>query len=148
MQELAERVWEVYRRSVDRRISALVVPSIPILFFGGYEKYSASPLLVITVGPNSSHFEFPRENRFARFPRAAYQDSRPPKRPEYLGALATYFRGRPHDKWLKPAFEVTLRGDTYQSEAFHSGCFAAYSLRNVHRAQQYRFDPVLVRGRH
>jgi hypothetical protein len=99
-----------YRRAEAASIAALVRPSIPILFFGDYERYFLSQIRVITVGLNPSRLEFPDSDRFARFPAARYEGSRPPATAHFLRALTEYFRERPYDGWFKPAFEALLQG--------------------------------------
>ena len=126
MEELANEAWAAYRRAEAAGVDALVRPSIPILFFGDYERYFVSPKRVITVGLNPSLNEFPVNDRFTRFPAARYQDSRPPETARFLRALADYFREQPYNNWFKPAFEELLRGtgtsyyDGAESTALHT----------------------------
>ena len=126
MEELANEAWAAYRRAEAAGVTALVRPSIPILFFGDYERYFLSPRRVITVGLNPSRIEFPDSDRFARFPAARYKDSQPPETARVLRAIADYFREQPYDGWFKPAFEELLRGmgasyyDGAESTALHT----------------------------
>lgn len=110
MKELVEEAWAIYQQSIENGVAVVVSPSIPILFFGDYERYFDSKVRVITVGLNPSKAEFPDSDRFARFPAAGYADSLPPQAPDYLRALANYFREQPYDTWFKPAFEELLQG--------------------------------------
>jgi hypothetical protein len=52
LEGLANEAWAAYRRAEETGVAALVRPSIPILFFGDYERYFSSPMRVITVGLN------------------------------------------------------------------------------------------------
>ena len=110
LKELVEEAWAIYQRAIGNGVAAVVRPSIPILFFGDYERYFDSKVRTITVGLNPSKSEFPESDRFARFPEARYEDSNPPKAADYLRALANYFREQPYDTWFKPAFEEMLQG--------------------------------------
>ena len=109
IEDLAEEAWASYGRAVRDGIRCVVQPSIPILFFGDYGRYLASPRRILTVGLNPSRVEFPDSDRFLRFEAARWTDSRPPTT-GFLRALSDYFRLRPYDQWFKPSFEEMLRG--------------------------------------
>ena len=47
-----------------------VRPAAPMHFFGDVDAYRASPLRMLTVGPNPSRMEFPVDRPFSRFPLA------------------------------------------------------------------------------
>ncbi len=57
--------WREYKTQPVQ--SAVVDPSMPILFFGDSRKYEASDVRVITVGLNPSLAEFPSAEPFQRF---------------------------------------------------------------------------------
>lgn len=110
---LIRESWEIYKNFGEKAF--VVKPSIPILFFGNCDRYSASDLRVITVGLNPSRIEFPGENRFRRFNGArkvypsilagSYYD-------EYWHALRDYFLeppNCPYEPWFN-SFEPLLAG--------------------------------------
>ena len=66
MDRLISQVWNLYHDITD----GIVRPSIPVLYFGNYERYQRSPLKVITVGKNPSSNEFPAFDPFHRFAKA------------------------------------------------------------------------------
>jgi hypothetical protein len=110
--ELATQAWRLYRSALQRGDANVVLPSIPILFFGDLGKYQASPLRVITVGLNPSLAEFPPADPFARFPAA--RDVYPQilegiGYDAYLRALGDYFRVNPYSRWFE-SFERLLLG--------------------------------------
>ncbi len=86
-------------------------PSIPILFFGDYERYLRSPLKIITVGLNPSKDEFPQGKAFKRFSAVIEQYEgmlRGEMAHSYMRALSDYFRNDPYG-WFK-SFEPVLQG--------------------------------------
>ena len=118
LEELVTAAWAEYDRAHALPLSALVRPSIPILFFGDYERYAASPLRVVTVGLNPSRLEFPTEAPFARFPAAGPPSSERLSTTRYVAALSDYFRIEPYSGWFKPAFESMLQG---MSTSYYDG---------------------------
>jgi hypothetical protein len=67
MQRLLREAWKLHRHAQDERLSHLVRPSVPILFFGDSRRYETSPLKVLTVGLNPSKLEFPAPDPFRRY---------------------------------------------------------------------------------
>lgn len=66
---VVDGVWAAHRTAIASGIGAVVLPSVPIAWFGDLEAYLDSPLRVITVGLNPSRLEFPSPDPFFRFPR-------------------------------------------------------------------------------
>lgn len=100
MEQLIDEAWRLYVNTSD---PCAVRPAIPILYFGDYPRYAASPLKVITVALNPSHHEFPRHDRFKRFRPAEGIGSHPlapAERNAYLAALNGYFRANPYMQWF------------------------------------------------
>jgi len=109
MEPLIDEAWRLYSQTL---IQCIVRPSIPILYFGDYNRYTASPLKIITVALNPSHHEFPDTDRFERFRPAEGIDARPsdaPTRAAYLSALGGYFGRVPYMRWFG-WFEQVLIG--------------------------------------
>jgi len=110
MDTLIEECWRIYKNF--EKEDFLVKPSIPILFFGDYDKYFRSEIKVITVGLNPSKREFPSDEPFLRFPnlKDIYQELLAGKHyEEYLWALSNYFRNKPYKGWFN-SFEALLNG--------------------------------------
>ena len=112
MKDLAEAAWKLRETADNDGLAYVVRPSIPILFFGNYERYFASPVGVVTVGLNPSRKEFPEGDRFARFPAAAglSKISTDDELATYLEALSNYFRVNPYQAWFDVSFEKVLQG--------------------------------------
>ena len=113
LDDVVDRVWAAHRAAVHSGIGSVVVPSIPIAWFGDLEAYLHSPLRVITVGLNPSRLEFPRADPFLRFPRArelAGDALDAEGRAVYAGAMNDYFRREPYSAWFRPSFEEFLLG--------------------------------------
>lgn len=109
MESLIYEAWRLYHATVD---PCVVRPSIPILYFGDYQRYKASPLKVITVALNPSHHEFPVHDPFQRFRPAETIEADSMSgtmREAYLVALNGYFRDRPYMQWFG-WFEQVLLG--------------------------------------
>lgn len=112
MRELIEEAWTAFAGTMASALVPLVLPSIPILFFGDSDAYRRSPLRVITVGLNPSREEFPTEDPFLRFPAARriapgleLDDAR-----VYLCSLKNYYRTRPYSRWFDGAYGAMLHG--------------------------------------
>jgi hypothetical protein len=113
LDDVAEGAWAAHRAAVASRMGSVVVPSIPIAWFGDLEAYLRSALRVITVGLNPSRLEFPRADPFLRFPRArelAGNALDAQGRAAYAGAMNDYFREKPYSAWFRPSFEEFLLG--------------------------------------
>ena len=105
---LDEEVEGVWRAFVDAAtLPSLVIPSLPILFFGDLHAYFSSRIRILTVGLNPSLHEFPADSPFRRFPLAEGVTVSEPDR--YLDALSAYFRTDPYSGWFS-AFEPLLNG--------------------------------------
>ena len=103
LSEPVAAAWRAFDRVADR--TCRVAPAVPILFFGNFDAYRASPLRILTVGLNPSRKEFPAAEPFRRFPLA--EGTREPSR--YLDALSAYFCTDPYRGWFN-AFEPLLNG--------------------------------------
>lgn len=125
MNALIEQAWRDYERYAD----GIVQPSIPVLYFGDYERYKQSAVKVVTVGKNPSASEFPSSDRFCRFDKA--RDVHPAilkgqHYQEYCAALNSYFQNRPYRPWFDHSYEPVLRGagwsfyNTGRSVALHT----------------------------
>lgn len=121
MQSLVDTAWRFHDETLD---PCVVRPSIPILYFGDYDRYSASPLKVITVALNPSRHEFPVHDRFVRFRPAEGIGSKPfnpAASAAYSAALNGYFRGEPYMSWFGWFEQVLLgMGASYRDGAEHS----------------------------
>lgn len=109
MDRLIQEAWQLYHQADD----SVVKPSIPILYFGDYERYNQSPLKVVTVGKNPSGNEFPRYDRFHRFTKARYiyPDILSGRcYSEYLIALNSYFQTKNQLDWFDRSYEPALKG--------------------------------------
>lgn len=108
--EIVDMVWQVFAHSShDQNI---VPGSMPILYFGDFERFQASPRKIVTVGLNPSKAEFPVSDPYERFREAmhVYPDILTGAyHAEYLGALNTYFRHAPYRRWFN-AYEPILNG--------------------------------------
>lgn len=107
--QLLSQSWSAYDRLKTHEY--VVHPAIPILFFGDSKRYFLSPLRVITVGLNPSDAEFPKEDRFSRFPNTSTMAADPAQResPRHLAALDAYFCTNPYRPWFA-SFEHILNG--------------------------------------
>lgn len=113
LDDVVDRAWAAHRAAVASGMGSVVVPSIPIAWFGDLEAYLRSPLRVITVGLNPSRLEFPRADPFVRFPRArelAGDGLEAEGRAIYASAMNDYFREAPYSAWFRPSFEEFLLG--------------------------------------
>lgn len=98
-----------------------VNPAVPILFFGDFGAYRASPLRVLTVGLNPSLHEFPGKQPFQRFPALGSEGDQEPSR--YLDAMSDYFYIDPYSEWFD-TFKPLLEG----MEASFYGGWASRAL--------------------
>ena len=110
LRDLIDDAWRDYLWNMHKAF--VVTPSIPILFFGDFLRYFASPIRVVTVGLNPSHVEFPASDTFTRFDQA--RDLQPTAKSEmfyrsYLASLSNYFRANPYKNWFD-AYEYLLHG--------------------------------------
>jgi hypothetical protein len=110
---VVERAWAAHRAAIASGIEAVVLPSVPIAWFGDMEAYLDSPLRVITVGLNPSRLEFPSADPFLRFPKAReltgdVLDAE--GRVAYVESMSRYFREEPYSAWFRPSFEELLLG--------------------------------------
>jgi len=90
-----------------KNLKEIVPSSIPILWFGDFEKYCLSPKKIITVSLNPSDNEF-KLNKTGR-----YQTIH--RFPSYNGSLISlytsyneYFNKKPYNKWFKSSFGSVL----------------------------------------
>jgi len=107
MRDLAIEAWSVFERFQYSEL--LVKPSLPILYFGDYDKFVKSELKIVTVGLNPSRREFPEDSPYSRFPAAS---SSPPGQVDieaYLRSLNQYFYKRPYSAWFD-FYEESLSG--------------------------------------
>ena len=101
LSELGRDAWQLHRQAVGN--PWLVTPSAPVLFFGDFTAYRASPLRIATVALNPSGQEFPAQSPFSRFPGAVSEDIG-----SYLASLERYFQVDPL-RWFN-SFEWALSG--------------------------------------
>lgn len=83
----------------------VVMPSIPILFFGDIDAYHNSPVRILTAALNPSNQEFPFEPSKSRFDLAHAGSS-------LIGfeqELSKYFEHNPYWQWFRN-FEMVLNG--------------------------------------
>jgi hypothetical protein len=102
LDELSKRAFAAFDAAVLQAPGTVVIPSLPILFFGDLERYRSSPTRIVTVGLNPSLAEFPPGRPLARFPAAAglrglHSTS---DHARYIAALSGYFRETPYRSWF------------------------------------------------
>ena len=112
--QLIRLAWEHF----DEKSTANkgVKGSIPILFFGNYERYVASKIKVITVGLNPSKVEFSKQ-RFDTGPNIRYDND------AFINTLSNYFSNNPYCRWFNN-FEKILQhlGCTYYDKDYPKTC--------------------------
>lgn len=134
---------------------AVVMPAVPILFFGDLLQYRRSPLRVVTAGLNPSLAEFPPTDPFRRFSTASQlagvQGSTDHEK--YLEALCGYFRAEPYGSWFA-TYEPLLEGmdasfyDGRTNTALHTDlCSPVATSPTWSRLPQHTCDALLQRGR-
>ena len=99
--ELVADAWRLHEKWAGQWW--LVSLSAPVLFFGDFSAYRASPLRVATVGLNPSRREFPKGAPFSRFPGAKATNIS-----AYLNSLESYFWAMPLS-WFN-SYEQALVG--------------------------------------
>ena len=104
LDSLVMEAWKAFECAVP---ASRVHPAMPILFFGDFEAYDASPVRMVTVGSNPSHQEFPEGSPFRRFPGCAGVTAADGGR--YLQGLCSYFRADPYRRWFR-LYDVALGG--------------------------------------
>lgn len=121
-QELSALAKEAWRQFAVHAKESLVVPSMPILFFGDLCAYQRSNLKVVSVGLNPSNVEFSEKDPFKRFPSFANLadsvDATDDFLNAYILALSSYFAVEPYKAWFgrdvsegrNAGFEPVLRG--------------------------------------
>jgi len=134
IKELALEVWKEYNK-IDKTKYRIKNPSIPIMYFGDYEKYIKSPLKVITVGLNPSHEEFPTQAPFKRF-FGAEKIYKKEKLDEsnteiYLNSLNTYFKNQSYN-WFDNFEPILNEMDCsfylgYRNTALHTDFCSPYA---------------------
>lgn len=109
--DLSERAFFALNDATARVPEVVVIPSLPILFFGDVERYLGSRVRVVTVGLNPSLAEFPPGRPLARFPAAVHPDGQRFARDHarYIDALSGYFREDPYRAWFA-TYEGLLDG--------------------------------------
>jgi hypothetical protein len=110
---LMQGAWDAFDRARESRLPSLVLPSMPIAWFGDVDAYNRSPLRVVTVGLNPSLAEFPSTDPFRRFPLARAIHGMPRGDADldvYQASLNAYFHADPYDAWFRQAFEPLLKG--------------------------------------
>lgn len=106
LNSLVKEAWKAFECADP---ASRVHPAMPILFFGDFEAYSASPVRVVTVGSNPSSAEFPEDSPFRRFPGCAGITAA--ERARYLRGLCSYFHddADPYHRWFH-SYDAALRG--------------------------------------
>jgi hypothetical protein len=102
LEKLVEDAWHQYVKLAA--LNYVVHPALPVLFFGDINQYFGSERRVITVGLNPSHFEFPKETPFTRFPEMARYSNKsfsPQGGLQLIKLLSEYFRVNPYTQWFK-----------------------------------------------
>lgn len=96
----------------------IVEGSYPILYFGDHKEYSESKIKIITVGLNPSDKEFPKKNKYQRFPKIRAKNS-----PDFLEAYNHYFKtGEAYSSWFD-SYKTMLnwiKCSYYPNETFHN----------------------------
>ena len=129
LENLSRRAFAAFGDAVTQVPERIVLPSVPILFFGDIARYRCSPVRVVTVGLNPSLAEFPPARPLARFSAAAglrglysysLQDY-----DAYIAALSNYFRVEPYRSWFA-TYDGLLEGldasfyDGFPNTALHT----------------------------
>jgi hypothetical protein len=111
---LVDRAWALQAAALGEPDTAVVQPSMPILYFGDYGSYASSPMRIVTVGLNPSLAEFPAADPWSRFPAAAALEGPASlgegQHASYLAALDEYFVTAPYRAWFDRSFERILNG--------------------------------------
>ena len=111
LQSLLARCWNENNKIQNNPgdpLHPIVVPgSIPVLWFGDLEAYSASPKRVVTVGINPSRKEFGAlsEKVFTPAPTLRFPLPLSPAVPDfkdYVKAMGAYYRTNPLKSWFWP----------------------------------------------
>ncbi len=105
MKDLLEKTWNHYDDYANE--SFVITESLPILYFGNLDKFNTSSIKVLTAGYNPSFNEFPRENRFVRFPKWKGNKE---DLINYRQVLNSYFYEKPYNTWFQVGFENLLQG--------------------------------------
>jgi hypothetical protein len=139
LMNLSKKCWNWYNDLLSNSVvknafkTADMPQAMPILFFGDYEKYFASPIRIITVAINPSKKEFPTEDSFQRFPAmygVNYKES-PEFYENYLNTLKDYFNFSPYMKWFKH-YNHVLSGinssflESYENTALHTDLYSPF----------------------
>ena len=93
---LAKNIFDNVRNNEEINKYAV---GYPILWFGNFQAYKASPLRILTVGINPSEYEFPN-NTFRRFP--AWNEL---SVENYFKGLNEYFNKEPYNEWFTPLLD-------------------------------------------
>lgn len=106
---LAVQAWDLWASS--QRLTCVVRPSVPILYFGDLPAFLASSVRIVTVGLNPSLAEFPSENPYLRLPLA--KGLKGPlshgRMANYLECLNRYYDVQPYTRWFG-SYEPILNG--------------------------------------
>lgn len=105
MHELVALAWRAFDRAL--KLPSCVKSSVPILFFGDYQKYQSAMTRILTVGLNPSLHEFPTDDPLKRFSLLKGNLPRDPKL--YLRSMSRYFYDEPYRKWFD-SLETLLNG--------------------------------------
>lgn len=108
IQDLINLIHLENQRFISVNYSNSIVPdSIPILWFGNFEKYILSKIKIITVSLNPSDNEFKLMNTDPYSTKYRF--------PSYIGTVNSmytsyneYFLKKPYDSWFKASFKSVL----------------------------------------
>lgn len=112
MKKTIDLTWQYYQNLKSN--SFMVKSSIPILYFGDFEKYEGSEdFKVVTVGLNPSCNEFP-QNSLIRFLNSKGLENKmkltDSEMELYKESLDSYFESNPYKNWFDMSFEKILNG--------------------------------------
>lgn len=110
--DLIGKYWEDFLQHRERK--EVVKPSIPVVWFGNFDKYKISKKKIVTVAINPSYNEFPDDVPFSRFPAAKNLDqvNRELTKEELNRLIASYneyFIRNPYKNFFKNGFEIVLQ---------------------------------------
>lgn len=117
---LLGQYWGDYLK--HRKLSAVVTSSIPVVWFGNFDKYKVSKKKIVTVAINPSYNEFPVDTPVIRFPAAGklFKVNCGLNTEEMNTLIASYndyFIKNPYKRFFEYGFEVVLQNLPYNAKA-------------------------------
>lgn len=117
---LIDKYWEDYLK--HRKLNDVVTSSIPVVWFGNFDKYKVSKKKIVTVAINPSYNEFPIDTPFIRFPAAENLakvdcELNIGEMNKLIASYNDYFIKNPYKRFFEYGFEVVLQNLPYTAKA-------------------------------